>query len=50
MSKWQGFHHIEQMMWAKHTLQGATPLAKGLLANIETLNDMARRWHWRPSS
>jgi iron uptake system component EfeO len=38
-SKWLGFHHIEQLMWAKHTLAGATPLADRLLSEAQRLND-----------
>ena len=36
--KWTGFHHIEQMMWAEHTLRGAASLASRLLANVQTLD------------
>ena len=36
--KWFGFHHIEQLMWAKHTLTGAAPLANRLLGDAEKLN------------
>ncbi len=36
--KWFGFHHIEQLMWWKHTLTGATPLANRLLGDAEKLN------------
>jgi iron uptake system component EfeO len=39
VSKWTGFHRIEQYMWAKNTLVGVTPLANQLLANVQTLND-----------
>ena len=38
VAKWFGFHHIEQLMWAKHTLRGATPLANKLLGDVQTLN------------
>jgi iron uptake system component EfeO len=37
-SKWTGFHHIEQIMWAKHTLRGTTSLANRLLTDVQTLN------------
>jgi iron uptake system component EfeO len=39
VSKWTGFHRIEQYMWAKNTLKGVTLLANQLLANVQTLND-----------
>jgi iron uptake system component EfeO len=39
VSKWTGFHRIEQYMWSKNTLEGVTPLATRLLANVQTLND-----------
>jgi len=38
VAKWTGFHRIEQLMWAKHTLNGAAPLANKLLVNVQTLN------------
>lgn len=37
-AKWFGFHHIEQLMWAKNTLHGATPLANRLLSDVQRLN------------
>ena len=37
-SKWTGFHRIEMLMWAKHTLKGAPRFANLLLADIQTLN------------
>ena len=38
LSKWTGFHRIEQSMWAKSTLQGTHKYATKLLENVETLN------------
>ncbi len=38
VSKWTGFHHLEQLMWAKHTLRGTAPLADRLLTDVQTLN------------
>jgi iron uptake system component EfeO len=37
-AKWFGFHHIEQLMWTKKTLRGATPLANRLLSDVQRLN------------
>ncbi len=37
VAKWEGFHRLEQLMWAKHTLVGAPRLANRLLGNVETL-------------
>lgn len=37
VAKWEGFHRIEQLMWAKHTLAGVPRLANRLLGNVETL-------------
>jgi iron uptake system component EfeO len=37
-SKWTGFHRIEMLMWAKHTLEGAPHFANLLLADVQTLN------------
>lgn len=37
-SRWFGFHHIEQLMWARHTLDGAAPLANRLLTDVQRLN------------
>jgi iron uptake system component EfeO len=37
-SKWTGFHHIEQIMWAKHTLRGTASLANRLLTDVQTLD------------
>jgi iron uptake system component EfeO len=37
-AKWTGFHRIEMLMWAKHTLKGATPFANKLLNDVQTLN------------
>lgn len=37
-AKWTGFHHLERLMWVKHTLKGATPLANRLLTDVQTLN------------
>jgi iron uptake system component EfeO len=37
-AKWTGFHRIEMLMWAKHTLRGATRFANLLLADVQTLN------------
>jgi iron uptake system component EfeO len=38
VKKWTGFHHIEEFMWAKHTLHGTAGLANLLLADVQTLN------------
>jgi iron uptake system component EfeO len=38
LSKWTGFHRIEQAMWEKNTLQGVGKYATRLLENVETLN------------
>jgi len=38
VSKWTGFHRIEQAMWAKNTLQGTSKYATQLLENVETLH------------
>jgi iron uptake system component EfeO len=38
LAKWNGFHRIEQLMWAKNTLAGAGKYATRLLENVETLN------------
>lgn len=37
VAKWEGFHRLEQLMWAKNTLVGAPRLANRLLGNVETL-------------
>jgi iron uptake system component EfeO len=37
-AKWTGFHRIEMLMWARHTLRGATHFADLLLADVQTLN------------
>jgi iron uptake system component EfeO len=37
-AKWTGFHRIEMLMWAKHTLHGATHFADLLLGDVQTLN------------
>jgi iron uptake system component EfeO len=37
-AKWTGFHRIEMLMWAKHTLNGATHFADLLLGDVQTLN------------
>jgi iron uptake system component EfeO len=37
-AKWTGFHRIEMLMWAKHTLAGATPFANVLFGDVQTLN------------
>lgn len=37
VSKWTGFHRIEQLMWVKHTLEGAGPLANRLLSDVQLL-------------
>jgi iron uptake system component EfeO len=38
VSKWTGFHRIEQIMWVKHTLKGTSSLANRLLADVQMLN------------
>jgi iron uptake system component EfeO len=38
LAKWNGFHRIEQLMWAENTLAGAGKYATRLLENVETLN------------
>jgi iron uptake system component EfeO len=38
LSKWNGFHRIEQSMWAKNTLKGTDRYATRLLENVETLD------------
>ena len=38
LSKWTGFHRIEQSMWGKNTLRGTGMYATRLLGNVETLN------------
>jgi len=38
LSKWTGFHRIEQAMWGRNTLQGTRKYATRLLENVETLN------------
>jgi iron uptake system component EfeO len=37
VSKWTGFHRLEQLMWAKSTLDGAAPLAARLLSDVQVL-------------
>jgi iron uptake system component EfeO len=37
-AKWTGFHRIEMLMWAKHTLVGAPHFAHLLLADVQELN------------
>ncbi|HUA75226.1 MAG TPA: iron uptake system protein EfeO [Solirubrobacteraceae bacterium] len=37
VSKWTGFHRIEQLMWVKKSLRGAGPLASRLLSDVELL-------------
>jgi iron uptake system component EfeO len=37
-AKWTGFHRIEMLMWAKHTLKGAPHFARLLLADVQELN------------
>jgi iron uptake system component EfeO len=39
VSKWTGFHRLEQLIWAKHTLKGTAPLANKLLADVQTLDE-----------
>lgn len=41
VSKWFGFHHIEQLLWAKHTFAGAATLANRLLDDVQRLNQRA---------
>lgn len=38
LSKWTGFHRIEQSMWGKNTLRDTGMYATRLLGNVETLN------------
>jgi iron uptake system component EfeO len=37
VSKWTGFHRLEQLMWERHTLRGAGPLANRLLSDVQLL-------------
>ncbi len=37
-AKWTGFHRLEMLMWAKHTLKGATRFANLLLGDVQMLN------------
>jgi iron uptake system component EfeO len=37
-AQWTGFHRIEMLMWAKHTLRGAPHFANLLLADVQGLN------------
>ncbi|HST55133.1 MAG TPA: iron uptake system protein EfeO [Solirubrobacteraceae bacterium] len=48
LSKWTGFHHIEQLMWAKRTLDGAAPLGRHLLANVLTLQQRGPKLELAP--
>jgi len=47
--KFIGFHRIEQLIWAGHTLNGAPALCRGLAGHEEKLGALLRRAHWRSS-
>jgi iron uptake system component EfeO len=45
----QGFHKIEQLMFAQNTLTGAAPYANGLLANVKQLQTLVAQATYQPA-
>jgi len=45
----QGFHKIEQLMFAQHTLSGASTYANALLANVKKLQTLVGRATYQPA-
>jgi iron uptake system component EfeO len=48
-AEWTGFHRIEQILWVKGTTAGTAPLARKLLADVETLQRRARTLAFQPA-
>jgi FTR1 family protein len=46
---WTGFHHIEQILWVGKTTDGTAPLAKKLLADVQTLDRRVRTLTFQPA-
>jgi iron uptake system component EfeO len=47
-SEFTGFHRIEQLIWADHTLHHAPALCRGLVDHEERLAALVRRAHYSP--
>lgn len=47
-SKFIGFHRIEQLIWADHTLKDAPALCRGLAGHEERLGALVKRAHYSP--
>jgi iron uptake system component EfeO len=48
-ARWTGFHHVEQILWQRGTTAGAAPLARRLLADVETLDRRVRKLAFQPA-
>jgi iron uptake system component EfeO len=48
-AEWTGFHRIEQILWVQGTTAGTGPLARKLLADVETLERRARTLSFQPA-
>jgi iron uptake system component EfeO len=47
-SQFTGFHKIEQLLWADHTLAGAPQLCAGLVRNEQQLLQLVRKAQYNP--
>jgi iron uptake system component EfeO len=49
LSKWTGFHPIEQALWEKKTAAGLTKLADQLDADVKKLDDLVQTTTYQPA-